>query len=751
MGKTAILAVRIVGDAAGGRKAIDDTGTAAEGLFSKVKGGAAVAAGIGAAFVGGAVVAGKALFDIGSTWDEVKDGIRVGTGAAGEALEDLVDSAKNVAGAIPVAIEEIGPAIADVNTRMGLTGETLETVAAQYLEAGRILGETVDINKTSAAFGVFKVEGEAVEGAMDSLFQVSQATGVGMNDLADRVAKAGPALSNLGFGFEDAIALTGSLDKAGIDASATFASMQKGLVTLAQSGEEPAQAFNRIVGEVQGFVDTGETAAALDLASQVFGTRGAAQFVGALQSGTLGVEDLMSATGATTDTILGLGQETADAAEKWQLLKNKALVALEPIGSAVFDGVGAALDWLTTTLDGVDWEPFKAGLEAGAEALGKIGPLIETVGAWITGTLVPAVADVVATFRTYWDEAVAIVTDFVAQVQAGIEPLMPTIEGIFTTIGEIVTVAMELVGTIVAKATEAIRNAWEIIGPPIVGFVTTTWGAIVGVIEPAINLIKSVLKTVLAAIKGDWSGAWNGIKSIGENAWALIKGIVRGAIDVVKSTISGVLDAIKGLWSRGWDNVKTTLSGAWDGIKRATSEGIAKVKDYFVKLPGQITGALAGVGSKLYNIGADMLRGLINGIKSMGSRVTGAIGGIVTDGLNWAKRKLGIASPSKVFAQLGMWSGQGLAEGLAGQAGAVARAGAQLATAAIPDIPDIKVPGLAGGAMAGRYGAGAGAALVNITVNGALDPAGVARQIRDLLTADARIRGAINVNGQVLP
>lgn len=739
MGKPAILAVRIVGDAVGGRKAIDDTGTAAEGLFSKVKGGIGVAAGIGTAFVGGATIAGKALFDIGATWDEVKDGIRIGTGAAGEALEDLVDSAKNVAGAIPVAIEEIGPAIADVNTRMGLTGETLETVASQYLEAGRILGETVDINKTSAAFGVFQVEGEAVEGAMDSLFQVSQATGVGMNDLADRVAKAGPALSNLGFGFEDAIALTGSLDKAGIDASATFASMQKGLVTLAKSGEEPAQAFERVVSEVGEFVDTGNTAAALDLASQVFGTRGAAQFVGALQSGTLGVEDLMGATGATTDTILGLGQETADAAEKWQLLKNKALVALEPIGSAVFDGVGGALDWLTTTLGGVDWAPFKAGLDAGAEALGKIGPIIETVGAWITGTLVPAVADVVGKFRTYWDEAVAIVTGFVEQVQAGIEPLMPTIEGIFTTIGEIVAVAMELVGTIVTNATEAIRNAWEIIGPPIVEFVTTTWAAIVGVIEPAINLIKSVLNTVLAAIQGDWSGAWNGIKAIGENAWALIKGIVQGAINVVKSTISGVLDAIKGLWSQGWDNVKTTLSGAWDGIKSATSEGIGNVKDYFAKLPGQITGALAALPGRMRTVGKNIIEGLIGGIRSMASRAVDSVKGVVNSAIDGAKRLLGIASPSKVFREIGIWTGAGLAEGLTGQTRDVATAGRRLVAAAIPDVPDIKVPGVF---MPGLSPTARAPINVEVNFNGLVtDPEGVAREIQQILDDSAILNG----------
>ena len=110
------------------------------------------AIGLGVAAAGaGVAAAGAALYKVGEVFDEVSDTIRVGTGATGAALDGLVDSAKRVGQTVPADFEKVGSTVADINTRMGLSGDTLETVASQYLEAGRILGEEVDIGKTSAA------------------------------------------------------------------------------------------------------------------------------------------------------------------------------------------------------------------------------------------------------------------------------------------------------------------------------------------------------------------------------------------------------------------------------------------------------------------------------------------------------------------------------------------------------------------------------------------------------------------------
>ncbi|WP_343317790.1 phage tail tape measure protein [Arthrobacter sp. TMP15] len=318
--------------------------------------GKALVLGVGAVGAG-ALATGAALYKVGEIFDDVADTIRVGTGATGKDLDGLVDVAKRVGASVPAEFEDIGATVADVNTRMGLSGETLEKVASQYLEAGRILGEEVDIMKTGAAFNAFKIEGDDVSGALDHLFQVSQATGIGINELADGVARNAPAIQALGFSFEESAAMIGSFDKAGLNSGAIMASMSKGLVTLAKDGEEPQKAFKRVVGEIDGFIKSGDEAGALNLASKVFGTKGATQFIGAMKAGTMNLEDLEKAAGQTGDTILGAGAETMDFAEQWMMFKNKILVWLEPAASAVFGAIGTLMGEITdgVTAFGAAW------------------------------------------------------------------------------------------------------------------------------------------------------------------------------------------------------------------------------------------------------------------------------------------------------------------------------------------------------------------------------------------------------------
>lgn len=226
--------------------------------------GAGMAAGIGAA-----------LYKVGETFDEVTDTIRTGTGATGEVLDGLVEVAKRVGSTTPAEFSKIAPVVADLNTRLGLTGDDLELVAKQVLEAGRLLGQDVDISKVTAAFNAFGLEAKQIPGAMDDLFRVSQATGLGFNDLAQKTAQAAPTMKTLGFSFTETAAMIGAFDKAGLNSSQVTASMTKGLTTLAKSGEEPKEAFKRVTGEIGSFIQSGNEAAALKLASKIFGTRGA--------------------------------------------------------------------------------------------------------------------------------------------------------------------------------------------------------------------------------------------------------------------------------------------------------------------------------------------------------------------------------------------------------------------------------------------------------------------------------------------
>jgi len=571
--------------------AADDTGKKAG---HKLSSGLMVGLGAAAAAGAGVAVAFKQFYNVGEIFDEVSDTIRVGTGATGEALAGLENDARRVATTVPTSFEQAGTVVADLNTRLGLSGETLQTVASQYLEAGRILGEDVDITATSAAFSAFKIEGDAVSGAMDTLFQVSQATGVGMNALASSAQAAAPAMNMLGFSFEETVGLVGMLDKAGMNSTQTMAAMQRSLVNLAKDGEEPADAFQRVIGELEGFIETGDTAAALDLAGKVFGTRGAPQFVAALESGTLATEDIMAAMGATGDTILGVGEETQDAAEKWQILKNNALDALEPIGTAVFGLVGDLLGALVPIAQ--EWGP-KLG-EALATAGDRFAPLFESV-AGIFDELGPTLGELVPTVLQFVSSVSPLGILFKAlqpvlpQVSAALKAVAATLSGalmsilpavvqvagmLAETLGTVLVAMLPVVVQLVAVLAQVFSDVLAALLPVVTTLIDALLPVVMALLPPLLELV-SVLLPVLASLFAALLPVLNPLIKV---VAAVLTPVLRVVGNVLVWLAGKVISPLIGWVAKlvtSMGNMGTSIKGAWDGMKNALSAAWTWIKD----------------------------------------------------------------------------------------------------------------------------------------------------------------------------
>ena len=620
------------------------------------------------ALAGGAagLAAAKGLYEVGATFDGVIDTIRTGTGATGDALDGLFESAKRIGNTVPAEFDKIGPVVADLNTRLGLSGTTLETVASQYLEAGRILGQDVDINATSAAFNAFKISGDDVVGAMDDLFRVSQATGVGMNDLAKVAQDNAPAMQNLGFSYKDTIGLVGQLDKAGLESSATLAAMGKGLVNLAKDGEEPQAAFRRVTGEISKLIDKGDVAGAIDLASGVFGTKAANQFVGAVQSGTLALDDLVGGIGMTEDTILGVGEDTADFAETWQLVKNNALTALEPLGSAVFSTLGDSLKDAMPLIQGFgewvgenEWVigAFAIGIGVVATALGiaaaaqwamnsamlaspltwvilgvvalvaAIAVLIanwSTVTDWLGATFGPALdatgqafQDLGAWFGDTWNGIVGFFQggiDWVTgtfssawgAVTAGIGDGLGQAQG---AVGDAWTGVTDMFAGALGWVQETFGPTWnDYIGPILLLPINTArWG-----IEQAWTLIQAAFQIV-----GDW------VNTTFAPAWNAGLAIVTGTMTLVQTSIGFAWQTITGAFGAAWAFVSGWVTGNWARlaglIGGVMDSATGWVRDRWNDVTGLFSAAWGFVAdwvSSKWNLLTDFLKGPIDQAKS---------------------------------------------------------------------------------------------------------------------------------------
>ena len=531
----------------------------------------------------------KAALDV----DDAYDKIRTGTGATGKTLAGLQESFNKVARTTPADMDAVSSTVADLNTRLGLTGPTLEKLASQILEAGRLGGVDVDVKKVTGAFSAFGVEGKKTTGAMDDIFRVSQATGVPINDLASKMAKSGGILKQLGFGFKDSASLLGTLDKAGINSNAVVASMQAGLVKLAKDGEKPQDAFKRVTGELEGFVKKGDDAAALNLAGEVFGTRGAGQFIAALKSGKVNLDDLAGSAGLSKDTILGVAEETKDFPELWKEFQNTATLALAPIGETLMPAIADALqtaapylqkfaDWFS----GLDESQVKILMGVGL-GLAAIGPAL-----WVASKAQQAwtVATAVWTGVTKVATAAARALNLVLRAN----PIGLIITGITLLVGALVWFFTKTtVGKkIVAAAWSGIKSAIKAVAD---WWTETAWPAIKRVIDALGNAFRWVRDRI--------AGAWRGIKSAIKNvadwwtktAWPAIKRV----IDALGNAFRWVRDRIAG----AWNGVRNALRAGWDWIRdnvfARLREGLNRVRDAFSTVRNGVSNAWNGMKSGL--------------------------------------------------------------------------------------------------------------------------------------------------------
>lgn len=596
--------------------------------------------------VGGATVAGKALYAIGETFDDVTDTIRVGTGATGKALDDLVASAKNVGTKVPASFEDIGSTVADVNTRMGLSGETLEKVASQYLEAGRILGEEVDIMKTGAAFNAFKIEGEDVSGALDHLFRVSQATGIGMNDLAGILQQNAPAIQSLGFSFEEAAGMVGTLDKAGLNSSKMMGGLSKALVTLAKDGEEPADAFNRTVGEIDALMKAGDKAGAIDLAGQIFGSKNAAQFVGAIESGNLALDDLANAMGMTDDTILGAGEDTMDFAEQWDLFKNQIMVEVAPAAEWLFGIISDGMKWVSA----VAVPAIKAFIEQWKNqegTAGKVRAVFEKVWGvlkavftfiWdnkeLFGTLAAGIGLVVGAMKllnlVMRANPLGLVLTAVMLLVTGIMKLYQENETFRKIVDAVWSAIKKAIGGVADWITNTVwpglKRAWEAIAN---GFswmkdeISVAWDTIKNTAKTAFDWLTWLFFNFTGpgliikhwdTIKGAFSSAWNWIRDTFGGWWNGLTNLITNPIDTAKRSIDTILDGVQTAFRNTRDGVKKI----WNGIKNIMAGPIEWVKI------NVINPFLTAVKTFLTGIGATTLAGKIKLISTTAGAAAGA-------------------------------------------------------------------------------------------------------------------------------
>ncbi len=337
---------------------------------------AASAASLGMAGMAAAGVAlGKMALDLGIVFDDAMDTIIVKTGASGAALERMGQTLDDVLRDIPTDVDQAGSAIAQLTTRLDLTGESLRRMATQELELARLTKSDLseNIRANSRLMQSWRVDTEEQSATLDKLFVAGQATGTSVAQLSQGVTAAGASLRGLGFSLDESITLMGQMDKSGTNSELAARGLKAALSELSQAGQDVPTSFRTYVDAIKNASSETE---ALALATALFGSRGAAELSDAIRRGVFDLDELTgkirNAAGAIKDT----SDKTQDAAEKWKRASNEMAVAFRPVGEAaltVASQVATAVAGMAREIND-NKDILRAGL--GLAAGGPIGAVI---------------------------------------------------------------------------------------------------------------------------------------------------------------------------------------------------------------------------------------------------------------------------------------------------------------------------------------------------------------------------------------
>ena len=195
-------------------------------------------------------------------------------------------------------------------------------------------------------------------------------------------------------------------------------------------------------------------------------------------------------------------------------------------------------------------------------------------------------------------------------IYEAIKPLLDAFKYLFETIFQAIHIIISNVMDWISEKISAIWNA-------IVSFLTPILEGIKTTFETIWNGIKTAIDTVLGAIQSVITSVWNAIYGFLSPILNSIKSVVSSVWDSISSKISSIMNTIKSTISNIWDSIKSAVSTKVSGVKTAIQDGFQAAVDW-----------IKGLASDAWNWGADIISGIIDGIKSMISNLADTVTGV---------------------------------------------------------------------------------------------------------------------------
>lgn len=293
-------------------------------------------------------------------------------------------------------------------------------------------------------------------------------------------------------------------------------------------------------------------------------------------------------------------------------LKNRMMGEFLPAFTQVTDGLALLF---TGDLSGID--SIEAGINEILSTVGEMMPTVLEAGGRILEALAMGIIENLPTVATM-----------------AIDILTRLVETLTSNVGMLLNSAIQIILALVTGITQNLPT-----------LIPAVIDAIITISEALIDNIDLIVDAGIQLVVGLANGLIKALPKLINKAPTLIRSLASALIRNAGKILSTGIDLIAKLA---------------EGIGKGFVSLLSKVGGLARRIP---TAIKSGIGS-LLSIGKDAIEGLWNGIKEKFTGMLDKVKGLADKLPGVVKKILGIASPSKVFMEVGKWIPEGLALGI---------------------------------------------------------------------------------------